>query len=59
MEFLKYFSGRPDGCDGSSNSHVVDYEPEIDQFEFTIASFVLMGKITSEDVKPILRNLNN
>ena len=25
-----------------------------DQFEFTIASLVVMGKITSEDVKPIL-----
>ncbi|KAL7549040.1 hypothetical protein ACHAWF_012302 [Thalassiosira exigua] len=43
---LHDFSGRPDD-DGS--------EAKIDQFEFTIASLVLMGKITREDVKPILK----
>ena len=32
----------------------MDIEPEINQFEFTIASLVLLGKITSKDVRPIL-----
>jgi len=30
-----------------------------DQFEFTIASLVVMGKITSEDVKPILEKFKH
>ena len=32
-----------------------DAQPEIDQFEFTIASLVLLGKITRDDVRPILQ----
>ncbi|EED88838.1 predicted protein [Thalassiosira pseudonana CCMP1335] len=50
-EMLADFSGR-----GSENGdgEFVDVEPEIDQFEFTIASLVLMGKISSADVAPII-----
>jgi len=55
---LQDFSGRPDSRDertlDEGDREILDFEPEIDQFEFTIASLVVMGKITSEDVKPIL-----
>ncbi|KAL7547215.1 hypothetical protein ACHAWF_010540, partial [Thalassiosira exigua] len=45
---LHDFSGRPDGQDAK-------HEPEIDQFEFTLASLVVMGKITYADVQPIIQ----
>jgi len=53
---LADFSGRPENEDGKGNEidGLLEVEPEIDQFEFTIASLVLLGKITSEDVRPIL-----
>jgi len=44
---LADFSGKPDGGDG-------DESKEIDQFEFTIASLVLMGKVSSKDILPIM-----
>lgn len=53
---LADFSGRPEneGGKGNESDELLEVEPEIDQFEFTIASLVLLGKITSEDVRPIL-----
>mmetsp|Transcript_206 Transcript_206/g.348 ORF Transcript_206/g.348 Transcript_206/m.348 type:complete len:1383 (+) Transcript_206:113-4261(+) len=53
---LADFSGRPENEGGKENDvdELLEVEPEIDQFEFTIASLVLLGKITSEDVRPIL-----
>ena len=53
---LADFSGRPENEGGKENEsdELLEVEPEIDQFEFTIASLVLLGKITSEDVRPIL-----
>ncbi len=53
---LADFSGRPENEGGKENDvdDLLAVEPEIDQFEFTIASLVLLGKITSEDVRPIL-----
>jgi len=50
---LHDFSGRPNESNDSEGRRE-DVEPEIDQFEFTIASLVVMGKITSDDVRPIL-----
>jgi hypothetical protein len=58
---LADFSGRPENEGGKGNDDIDDLlevEPEIDQFEFTIASLVLLGKITSEDVRPILEKFN-
>lgn len=57
---LADFSGRPEEEGGKENEvdELLDVEPEIDQFEFTIASLVLLGKITSEDVRPILEKFN-
>ncbi|KAL7452366.1 hypothetical protein ACHAWC_004089, partial [Mediolabrus comicus] len=57
---LADFSGRPEEKGGKENEvdELLDVEPEIDQFEFTIASLVLLGKITSEDVRPILEKFN-
>jgi len=59
---LADFSGRPDdreqnkkgGEDEEDQDEEDILDPEIDQFEFTIASLVLLGKITSSDVRPIL-----
>ncbi|KAL7530444.1 hypothetical protein ACHAXR_005668 [Thalassiosira sp. AJA248-18] len=51
---LNDFSGRPDRQDDKSNGKEVVQQHFSDQFEFTIASLVVMGKITSEDVKPII-----
>jgi len=55
---LADFSGRPDHRDvggiGEAVDELMDVDPEINQFEFTIASLVLLGKITSDDVRPIL-----
>jgi len=53
-EMLSDFSGRTDHAT-TEDGEDVDIEPEIDQYEFTIASLVLMGKITSEDVHPIIQ----
>ena len=57
---LADFSGRPDHRDvgGIGTEELADVDPEINQFEFTIASLVLLGKITSDDVRPILQKFN-
>ena len=55
---LSDFSGRPSGGDKATGEHAAR-NPEINQFEFTIASLVLLGKITSEDVRPILKKFKS
>ena len=55
---LSDFSGRPSGGDKTTGEHAAR-NPEINQFEFTIASLVLLGKITSEDVRPILKKFKS
>ena len=54
FEMLSDFSGRKDHATNDEGK-LIDINPEIDQFEFTVASLVLLGKITSEDVKPIIK----
>ena len=57
---LADFSGRPEDDDDEQDDadELLDVEPEIDQYEFVIASLVLLGKITSDDVRPILKKFN-
>jgi len=50
---LTDFSGKPDDV-GQVDEENIEGAKEIDQYEFTIASLVLMGKISSKDIRPIM-----